>query len=637
MKWQVYLLALWMLAATVTLTVTAAEEKTLDLKRGVPADVYLAVYSKRNPERDFQREYWQDIRNTVEQTEIVQRVLKIATSRVPGEQLNEAKAVVEKLKVAIEPIDVDELLNCQEAVYAQKMDEMTSQHLVLLRMTPEAAAHASDGIVNLFRLFEELSQGVVRTKADTDNAAQLTSLVLPPPVPFSPAVAHYGDVLILTSSEDLARTSLNGLLGSGGQSKFDDPRLSAALGKLPTAEDSIVFYDGRQQFEQIRGMLQGIAKREGADNPQAKRWLGVTDKIFDELSVFDHEVTVEYTEENLNRSAAIGRFLPGAEEKLLAKVFGSGRPFEQWQSWVPSEATRYSLSTGANLHALYEFVTSFLEENVPESQGALDRFKAWQDKIDVHIDQDVLQAFSGECVHVSLPAEVPTLLSSEQSFMAMRCQNPDGIRKLLHRIVGELQEVPMIKTQKLRLSESKDLDGFEELSATIFAAFGARPVIGFRDGWMICGSSANVIQKVLETRAGEHPSIETSDGFKEFRLSITGPVQSISYSNMARGTRQFAALLTQAGAIMPMVIGLAGAKVDAEDLKPVQDIIGLLPSVGEIVGKFDFLEAKLSVTQAGDDPGSYVRRSVILVRPHEKPSAGPVGSASRVRGTHGPE
>jgi len=613
MKWLAFVT--WMLlTTTVSLMVTAAEEKTVDLKRGVPAEAYLAVYSKHNPERDYQREYWKDIYDTVEKTEIVQRVLKIATSRVSGE----AKAVFDELKTAVEPIDLSELLNCQESIYAQKMGEMASQHLVLLRMTPDSAANYAQGIVNLFRLVEKFSDGKVPVKVDTDSPGHLTIMALPDKVPFRPVVGHHGDVFIFSSSEDFARKSLDGLFGTGGDSKFDDPRLNAALDQLPTAEDFVVFYDGRQQFKQMRGMAEAITKKSGGDSPEAKRWLGIMGKVFDELSVFDYEISVEYTEDNLNRTAALGRIIPGTEDRLLSRVFGSGQAFEEWHRWVPADATRYSLTTGVNLHALYEYVINFVKENIPESQDVLERFESLQSELDLHIDQDILQAFSGECVRVSVPADVPTLLSSEHSVLATRCQDPEGIRKLLHRLVDQLQEIPMVKMQQLRLSESEDLDGFEELSATIFAVFGASPVIGFRDGWMICGSNAEVVQKVLETRAGERPSIVTSDDFKKFELEIEGPVQSVSYSNMARSTRRIATMLKQAGVIMPMIIGMAGAEIDAEDLEPVQEIVGLLPSVGEIVGKFDFLESKLSVTQEGDEPGTYMRRSVILVRPPEE-------------------
>ena len=621
MRRHTYLLASMLLAIGAAVTATAAQAETIDIKRGVPEEVYLAIYSKHNPERDYQREYWKEIREAVEETEIVQKFMKIATSRIPGEELDEAKAVIDKLKAALEPIDVDELLDTQEAIYAQKMEGMTSQHLGLLRMTPDAAARVAKGITNLFRLLEEMSEGGVTAHVDEDTPGQPVSLVLPPEVPFRPTVAHHQDVLVISSSADLAAKSLQSLIEGSGQSKFDDPRLTKALEELPEAEDAIIFYDGRTQFEQMRGMVNSLAERDGLDNPEAKRWLGIANRLFDELSILDYEVTVEYTEDNLNRSAAVGQLLEGSENSVLMKAFGNGRPFNEWHQWVPAEATRYSLSRGANLHPVYEFVMTFMKENIPESHEMLERFAEWQDENDLHIDKDILQAFSGESVSVSIPAAVPTMFSSEQSFTAVRCEDPDGIRKLLHRLVEHLKEHPMIESQQLKLSESEDLDGFEELSATIFSVFGVRPVIGFRDGWMICGSSKDAVQQVFETRAGERPSVTTTDAFKEFRLDIEGSVQSISYSDMARSTRQSAAMLNQAGVIMPMVIGMMGAEMNAEQLKPVQEIVGLLPSVGKIVAKFDFLEAKLSVTQDAGAPGRYIRRSVVRVRPPAEPDA----------------
>ena len=184
----------------------------------------------------------------------------------------------------------------------------------------------------------------------------------------------------------------------------------------------------------------------------------------DEMSVIDYEITVEYTDENLNRSAAVGRLLPGTDNRMLAKVMSGGGTFADWHSWVPADATSYSLNSGANLHALYEFLLNFAKENIPESHEALEKFEVWQDEFDLHIDEDILQAFSGETISVTLPAETPTPMSSEQTFMAMKCSKPDRIRELLHRAIGHLQEIPAVKMQQLKLTESESLEGFEELS-----------------------------------------------------------------------------------------------------------------------------------------------------------------------------
>jgi hypothetical protein len=199
--------------------------------------------------------------------------------------------------------------------------------------------------------------------------------------------------------------------------------------------------------------------------------------------------------------------------------------------------------------------------------------------------------------------------------LALRCQKPDRIRELLHRLVDKLREHPAVAAQQLRLAKCEELDGFEELSALALAGFGVKPVIGFRDGWMMIGSNAEAVKTVLATKAGKSPTIADAKSFKQFHADVRGPVSSISYKNTAEDLHQVAAMLNQAGVIVPMVIGMAGAKANQEELKPVQEALGLLPSVGKIVSKLDFLQAGLSVTQDGDQPGTYRIRTVTVVRP----------------------
>ncbi len=243
------------------------------------------------------------------------------------------------------------------------------------------------------------------------------------------------------------------------------------------------------------------------------------------------------------------------------------------------------------------------------------KFEEIQSQIDVHLDRDILQAFSGECVSVSLPAATPSLVGGRGSVLAMRCQKPDRIGELLHRLVDKVKEHPAVAAQQLQLTKCKELEGFEELSALALAGFGVRPVLGFRDGWMILGSNAEAVKTVLATKAGKAPTIADAKTFKQFHLEVKGPVYSIGYKNTAEDVRQVAAVLNQAGMMAPMILGMVGAKAKPDDLKPVQEVLGLLPSLGKIVSKFDFLEAKLSVIQAGDQPGTYQHREVTVVRP----------------------
>ena len=129
------------------------------------------------------------------------------------------------------------------------------------------------------------------------------------------------------------------------------------------------------------------------------------------------------------------------------------------------------------------------------------------------------------------------------------------------------------------------------------------------------GSNPEAVQRVLDVRTGKSPSITTSEHFQKFGLEIEGPVSSLSYSNISENIHHAAQVIRQVGAIAPMFLAMAGAEANPEDLKPVQEVLALLPSVAKVVEKFDFMEESLSVTQPGEAPRTYVREGVMLIRP----------------------
>jgi hypothetical protein len=162
------------------------------------------------------------------------------------------------------------------------------------------------------------------------------------------------------------------------------------------------------------------------------------------------------------------------------------------------------------------------------------------------------------------------------------------------------------------------LAGFDELLSALLTALGVRPVIGFHDGWMIVASNPEAAQRVLRTRSGDASSIDTTEPFQRFGLEIDGPVYAIRYTDLAASTRQAAQFIRQIGVMGPMIAGMAGSQAGPEKVKPLQDALALLPAVANVVEKLDYLEARLSVVQAGDTAGSYVKRSVTLVRPPQE-------------------
>ena len=223
--------------------------------------------------------------------------------------------------------------------------------------------------------------------------------------------------------------------------------------------------------------------------------------------------------------------------------------------------------------------------------------------------------FSGEYVSVTLPAESPGVLGGPDSVLALRCHRPDRIQDLLHRLFDHLSQHPLANSQQLQIKPVEELEGFEKISALLLAVLGAQPVIGFQEGWMFVGSNRQVVQQVLDARAGRSVTIDQTEAFTRFGMEVTGPVHGIAYTDVAEQIRSIAQFLNQVGPVAQAVVGLMGIQADAEQMKVVQELLGLLPSIGKIVSRFDFLQAKLIVTQSGEEPGSYLKRTTVLVRP----------------------
>jgi len=344
------------------------------------------------------------------------------------------------------------------------------------------------------------------------------------------------------------------------------------------------------------------------------------------MDAIDFEVTVEYTDGFQNRSASFGRMNDTAGDTVLGRMIGKQQTFEDWKSWVPSTTTGFSMTGGGTMLPLYNWAMTAIPKAVPEAQQHLDKFAEIQDQFDIHLKEDLLEAFSGETVSVTLPGAPTPLGAGTQSVLFTRCSKPDRIQELLHRGLNAANEIPQVKSQGIGLKEVVGLDGFEELTANMLGMAGIRPVIGFRDGWMIIGSHKEAVETALATQSGEATNWSESDRFKEFGLDVDGTVHSISYTNIGENTRAMSQGLQQAGMFAPMMIGMIQSQNqggDGPDLQVVQDLLGLLPSVGRIIGKLDFIEASMAATQPGREAGTYVRHSVTLIRPpqEEKPAA----------------
>jgi hypothetical protein len=584
---------------------------THDLRQIALTEAYMVVYGKHNPERDYQSAYLKEVWQTVLDEKIGERLLTIVTSRVPEEKLADARQVLAELQKAVEPVLTSDSLVCEESIYIQVMQLPANHQLVAVKLNDDSAEKIDASVQNLIAILEQKSEGKIPLAQLSQNGVEITSLALPPDAPFQPAYARMGNVILLASHQPLLLQAIQALQGGTNTSKFADPRIIEALKNLPEPEDSIVIFDGQQMFKQIRG-LGDFIRQQSKNDPKAEQVAQIMELVSDELGIIDYEVTVEYTDGNENRTMGLGKLTPNASEKLLGKMALGGEMFDDWQSWIPADAVAYSLSTGLRLHPAYERVMEILNTRyADETKDALAKFEQVQKDLDLYLDRDILQSFSGETVSITLPGAS----EGQDSFLAVKCTNPDRIRELLHRLVENLNKLPALQAQQINLAGVEELDGFETLNVSTLAAFNVKPVIGFHDGWMMIGSNPACIQKVLDARAGKSPTIDGSTAFERFHLPVKGPVGSLAFTDIEKSVHNVADMIRKVGGIAPMFLAMAGANANAEELKPAFEAIAILPSIAKVVEKFDFYQANLSVIQAGPLPDSYLKQSVTLIRP----------------------
>ncbi len=622
MCWRQIVVCLTIVTASLLPVCSRGEDG--DLREAAPPSAFLAVHARHNPERDYQRLHYEAVWKTVQDTRILERVLQLIQSRVGEADAKQFIAVRDAVRTALEPVEVDKLMKTTEVLYAQKMEFPSSQQVFLARIPDGGAASLAEAVKNLMKLAEQASEGAITTESETVMGLTLVSMRLPAGVPLQPVAGAKDDLFVFSTSVELAKECLQLLGTPESVSKFDDSRYLEALKLLPPAEDSVVFFDGKALFDQLQGAGQFIDRVSNGD-PNAARVSALIEALLHQLDVSDYEVTVEYTDGYQNRSSSFGRLKSEVAEKAAYEMFARQQPFENWERWVPANASGFSLWAGFSVRPLYSWMMKEIPARFPESQPQFDKFEAIQNSLDLHLDADLLQAFSGELVSLSFPGKTSSPVGkSAESVLFLRCSKPERIQELLHRAINTLQEIPQVKAQGLSLKEVTGLEGFEELSASVLGMAGVRPVIGFRDGWMIIGSHPDAVQQVFAVRSGDAQSFAESETFRQFNLEVSGTVSAISYRNIGESTRQMAQGLQQAGIMLPMLIGMAGQQGDAAnrpDLSIIQDLAGLLPAAGRIIAKMDFIDKSMSYSQAGPEKGTWIRHSVTLIRPPVEPAA----------------
>jgi hypothetical protein len=613
------------------------------LTKAFPADAFIAVAARSNPERKFLDDHWARVSKAFMQSGICGDVWDMVIDAMNDENADKAEDLREKFTKLTGEVQWCKLFD-QEMIYAGRFiapspaSPVPFEGVLLGRLSAAEAQTNYKGlktvIEEVVKLFEsEGAEGIVtsnETKEGDISIVRLTPTGLPT---VGICVASWKDIVAISYGGTSIIEECVKLLKDEGKGLTSSPKFKAAFAKLPPAEDSLVFFDPSIMLEKMGGFMnmgrqmaarersgekktkkksktvtrrrsgddddadadeddasttdKGDAKSKGGEDSEENEdaaMMNMVHKLLAEMMVFDYIAEVEWTDGLKVYSSEHVAIKPGAEDRPVIKFLSSGKPVGDFARFVPKEAGDFSVSSGMNFSKLYHSVRDFVADNVPGGGETIEEFDTLQkEQWKLDIDKDILSLFDGGMIHVSMGNDWVMMLRVTDA--AKASEQVSALFEKLNEALGEENTLTMTPVKVLGKS-------FTQVTHPMFMMMGGfAPIWGCAEDHLIIGTSAKAVTTCLKTARGEHPNITKSKRFVDEALAPKGSsICGVSFTDESK----MAAELQQVIGALSMALGFA--TMGMQDAPPqVKAIIGALPQMlaklGPVVGKMDFFQS----------------------------------------------
>jgi len=245
------------------------------LARVIPNDVFMYVAERSNPESEFIGRYWGEVFDALAKSGVGEDLMGLLGSPVGAERIAEVQRVKERMSQLLDGVDWVQL-GGDESVFAelfvppeqfsnQRPPIMIANMVWVARGSGEGIAENYEGLVAILEVIVEEVNNAAGTKAlvleRTDRMGAkvasvnlLTARAGAPPLPLS--VAFRDDLLIIGLREHLFDDVLGMINGSSSKKALaDSPRFKAAFTQLPSARDTMMFFDMQAMLKPMRGFF----------------------------------------------------------------------------------------------------------------------------------------------------------------------------------------------------------------------------------------------------------------------------------------------------------------------------------------------------------------------------------------------
>lgn len=574
------------------------------LTKAIPNDAFFALATRENPEQKFLANYWGNVAQSFVNSGFMDELWGIITDNVPEDKLDEVEDARDRLGNLLHQVAWGNLFK-KEMILAARFhspvkNRLGCEALLIGRLDKETASTNFD---HLKAILKEI-QALVSKQTDKDtlqvadieiNGVPVVVLHLNGDTPASlVALAKWQDLLLISFKGD-------GLLGDAlsllkNESKkpglIESPRLKEAFAALPPAKDSLMFFDIEALLSPIRSILavaggspknhQPSTQPANTQSSEETHWLRVCGRILDEISFLDYQASVEWIDGHRVFSESITPLRSSTRNQPLTKLVIGSRPIEQWEKFIPIEATDFQCSSTLNLSKYYRYLLDFTRDHVPGGKEIIDNFEAKQKEWALDIEQDILRLLDGQMTKVTVDNSWAVLVQVSDADKAAR-----QVFDLLERANTSLGEQSQGLLTETAIGEDKNFRQITHPMMFMLGGIGSL-VIGGAEGHLIIGSSPDIVTKCLETGRGRHPNITKSGRWaKEALAPKSEPISAIRFTDESSFATQLQETLSSASMVLSMGAMFA-QNIPRELHRFLNTVPPLLNKLLPVAGKMNF-------------------------------------------------
>lgn len=591
------MLTCWALLLTAAATASAGMEK-FTLTRAIPEDVFFAAHARSHDGQAFVDEQYARIWDAVRKAHFERDFKKMlqSTARDSGvddEMFNTQWQNIQDLLAAVQW----STLGKRESAFAMKMG-FPSPEFVLLMMPPkDRVADDFAGLTSIMANLSTIDPQMLMLTVDGEGEEVVQKLApAQTPFPISIMLARSKDVILVGFGSALPEQSLAMLRGEKGTTLASTQRFKEAFAKLPAPEDKLSFVDLSRMMGQLRGIVdQAISMvPPDAQDEEFAKGSQIPGKLFDMVDMFEYAAEVQSTDGMHTKASGVTMLKDGANKSPLYDVFVAQKPLSNPFRFIPANASNMSASTGIKFVKLYDVIINFIEKNIPDGESAVAEIKQAEDEMGLNIRTDILGWIEGSMISFSLPGK--TSFSPGEFGWLLRVSDESKAREMIGKALDFVAEMGAQNNLTVAEAEIEGAEGFRSINSPMLGMVGMKaPTIGVHDGFLMVGSSPELIELVMDVAGGKAPNFSENAQFKKEGVEPKDGMMSISFTDLSKFGEE-------TGAALGMV-SMVGMFAPPEVMKQpaVSMALGVASKAARIVRKMDFFESSSAcVTRDGN-------------------------------------